>query len=154
MAVATLPVILRPSADEDRAFLFRVYASTRWEELEAVPWTAEQKEAFLHQQFEAQDSDYRRNYEEASFDVIELAGEPVGRLYVDRRTDDIRVVDISLLPEHRGAGIGTRLLSELLEEGARTNKRVSIHVETHNPARRLYERLGFTPRATFVAARR
>jgi ribosomal protein S18 acetylase RimI-like enzyme len=143
VAVATPPVTLRPSRDDDRPFLFRVYASTRWDELEPVPWTVEQKEAFLRQQFDAQDIDYRRNYKTASFDVIELAGDSVGRLFVDRRTDEIRIVDIALLPEHRGSGIGTALIRALLDEAAALGKRLSVHVERHNPARRLYERLGF-----------
>jgi ribosomal protein S18 acetylase RimI-like enzyme len=143
VAVATPPVTLRPSRDDDRPFLFRVYASTRWDELEPVPWTVEQKEAFLRQQFDAQDIDYRRNYKTASFDVIELAGDSVGRLFVDRGTDEIRIVDIALLPEHRGSGIGTALIRALLDEAAALGKRLSVHVERHNPARRLYERLGF-----------
>jgi ribosomal protein S18 acetylase RimI-like enzyme len=145
VAVSSPPVILRPSGDEDRAFLCLVYASTRWEELEPVPWTAGQKEAFLRQQFEAQDADYRRNYDSASFDVIEVEGVPAGRLYVDRGADEIRIVDISLLPRFRGSGIGTRLLRDLLDEAAGSGKRLSIHVEKHNPALRLYERLGFVP---------
>src|SRR5215211_5883167 len=102
-------------------------------------------EAFLRRQFEAQDAHYREHYDGASFDVIEVDGEPAGRLYVARWEDEIRIMDIALLPEQRGAGIGTRLLRDLLDEGRRTGKRVSIHVEKHNRALRLYERLGFAP---------
>lgn len=134
---------LRPAGAEDRDFLLQVYASTREEELRLVDWSAEQKAAFVHMQFEAQDTDYRRNYEAASFDVIEVDGEPAGRLYVDRRADDIRIIDITLLPEYRGRGIGTGLIRGLLDEAATDRKRLSIHVEVNNPARRLYERLGF-----------
>jgi ribosomal protein S18 acetylase RimI-like enzyme len=134
---------LRPTEPGDRAFLLQVYASTREEELRLVDWSAEQKAAFVYMQFEAQDSDYRSNYADASFDVIEVDGEPAGRLYVDRRGDEIRIIDITLLPELRGRGIGTALLRELLDEGARVGKRVSIHVERNNPALRFYERLGF-----------
>lgn len=134
---------LRPAGAEDRDFLLQVYASTREEELRLVDWSAEQKAAFVHMQFEAQDTDYRRNYEDASFDVIEVDGEPAGRLYVDRRADDIRIIDITLLPEYRGRGIGTGLIRGLLDEAATDRKRLSIHVEVNNPARRLYERLGF-----------
>ena len=128
MAVSSPPVVLRPCRGEDRAFLCIVCASTRWEELEPVPWTAAQKEAFLRQQFEAQDADYRRNYASASFDVIEVEGVPAGRLYVDRGAAEIRIVDISLLPPFRGSGIGTQLLRDLLDEAARSGKRLSIHV--------------------------
>jgi ribosomal protein S18 acetylase RimI-like enzyme len=108
-----------------------------------VAWGDGEKEAFLRQQFDAQDAYYREHYDGASFDVIEVDGEPAGRLYVARWEDEIRIMDIALLPEHRGAGLGTRLLRELLAEGARSGRRVSIHVEKHNRALRLYERLGF-----------
>jgi ribosomal protein S18 acetylase RimI-like enzyme len=109
-----------------------------------VPWDEAQKEAFLHQQFEAQDAWWRENYAGASFEVILVEGESAGRLYVHRGPSEIRIVDIALLPEHRGNGIGTRLLEELLAEGDADGKSVTIHVERMNPALRLYERLGFS----------
>jgi ribosomal protein S18 acetylase RimI-like enzyme len=109
-----------------------------------VPWDDAQKDAFLRMQFEAQDAWWQENYAEASFDVILADGEPVGRLYVHRGPSEIRIVDIALLPEHRGNGIGTRLLDDLLAEGDARGKSVTIHVERMNPALRLYERLGFS----------
>jgi GNAT superfamily N-acetyltransferase len=122
-----------------------VYAATREEELRIVDWSDEQKAAFVQQQFEAQDAYYREHYDPATFDVIEVDGEPAGRLYVARWEDEIRIMDIALLPEHRGRGTGTSLLEALLDEAARAGKRLSIHVELNNPARQLYERLGFAP---------
>ena len=136
---------LRPTRADDRDFLRRVYASTREEELRLVDWTDEQKAAFVEQQFEAQDAYYREHYFPATFDVIDVEGEPVGRLYVARWEDEIRIIDIALLAEHRGRGTGTALLRELLDEAGRAGKRLSIHVEKNNPALRLYERLGFMP---------
>lgn len=136
-------VALRPVADEDLPFLLRVYASTRAEELAQVPWSAEQKEAFLRQQFEAQHAWWREHYTGASFDVVLLDGAPVGRLYVDEWKSEIRIVDIALLPEQRGSGVGTRLLRRVLARGDAAGKPVSIHVERFNPALRLYGRLGF-----------
>jgi ribosomal protein S18 acetylase RimI-like enzyme len=121
-----------------------VYASTRAEELAVAPWDDAQKDAFLRSQFEAQDAWYREHYADASFDVIVVDGEPAGRLYVHRGDREIRIVDIALLPEHRGIGIGTTLLRDLLAEADAAGKRVTIHVERFNPARRLYERLGFS----------
>jgi ribosomal protein S18 acetylase RimI-like enzyme len=109
-----------------------------------VAWDDAQKEAFLQQQFDAQDAWWRENYADASFDVILVEGEPAGRLYVHRGRSEIRIVDIALLPEHRGNGVGTRLLDELLAEGAADSKSVTIHVERMNPALRLYDRLGFS----------
>jgi ribosomal protein S18 acetylase RimI-like enzyme len=108
-------------------------------------WTDEQKEAFVRQQFEAQSVWYRDHYEGAQLDVILVDGEPAGRLYVHRRPNEIRLVDITLLPEYRQGGIGTSLLRDLLAEGEAAGKPVTIHVEIYNPAMRLYERLGFRP---------
>jgi ribosomal protein S18 acetylase RimI-like enzyme len=142
----TIPgVTLRPIRDDDRELLYRVYASTREEELAPVPWTAEQKAAFLRMQAEAQHAYYQENYRGADWLVIERFGAPAGRLYVHRRPKEIRLVDISLLPEHRNAGIGSDLLRELIAESTAAGKPLRIHVEKNNPALRLYERLGFVP---------
>jgi ribosomal protein S18 acetylase RimI-like enzyme len=136
-------VPLRLAGPEDFDFLLRVYASTRTQELASVPWSVEQKAAFLRMQFEAQDKYYRENYSTAEFLVV-LDGEtPAGRLYVDRWPDEIRLMDIAVLPEHRGKGIGTRLLGDLQQEAREAGKPLRIHVERMNPALGLYERLGF-----------
>ena len=109
-----------------------------------MPWDDPQKDAFLRSQFDAQDAWWRENYADASFDVILVDGEPAGRLYVHRGPSEIRIVDIALLPEHRGGGVGTSLLEDLLAEADAAAKSVTIHVERMNPALRLYERLGFS----------
>lgn len=127
-------------------FLLRVYHSTREEELAmVVDWTAEMKDAFIRQQFNAQHVWYQEHYGGASFDVILVDGEPAGRLYVHRRPKEIRLVDIALLPGFRKGGLGTSILRGLLAEGEAAGKPVTIHVEIYNPAMRLYERLGFRP---------
>lgn len=108
-----------------------------------VPWSDEEKDAFLRFQFDAQSKYYAENFGEAAFDVIELEGERIGRLYVDRRDDEIRLVDIAYLPEFRGQGLGGELMAEVLAEGESKGLLVRIHVEHNNPAMRLYKRLGF-----------
>ena len=140
-AVATIE--LREVVPEDRAFLRAVYGSTRWEELEPTGWTDEQKHAFLDHQFEAQDAYYREHYEGATYDVVVVDGFPAGRLYVARWPEEIRIMDIALLPTERGKGVGTMLLRDLQDEAAAAGKRVTIHVESENPAMAWYERLGF-----------
>jgi ribosomal protein S18 acetylase RimI-like enzyme len=130
----------------DEPFLFRLYASTRTEELAPVPWSAEQKAAFLATQARAQHADYQRNYADADWLVIERGGADIGRLYLDRgNSSDSRhhIIDIAFLPEWRGKGLGGALLRDLLDEVARSGKAMSIHVEKFNPAMRLYRRLGF-----------
>jgi GNAT superfamily N-acetyltransferase len=136
---------LRPARPEDLPFLAEVYASTRSEELALTNWTDEQKTAFCQMQFEAQHRHYQQYYSGACFDVIEWEGRPVGRLYVARWEKEIRIVDIALLPQSRGKGIGSQFLLELQEEARAAGKTLSIHVEKFNPALRLYQRLGFKP---------
>ena len=127
----------------DRPFLLRVYSSTREEEMAMVPWDEGEKRSFLEMQFRAQHVHYMEHFSQASFDLILCEGEPVGRLYVDRRPDEIRLIDIALLPEHRGRGLGGSIMADLLAEGEGQGLPVQIHVEQNNPAMRLYERLGF-----------
>lgn len=134
---------LRPIEPADLPFLARLYASTREEELAVVPWTDDQKAAFLQLQFDAQHAHYQEHFQGASFDVVLVEGRPAGRLYVGRWPREIRIVDISLVAEHRGHGLGTEILRGLFAEGRAARKPVSIHVERFNPALRLYERLGF-----------
>ena len=141
--MAAAEVSLRDASPEDRGFLLQVYSSTRAEELAATGWSDEQKAAFCLMQFNAQDAHYRAHYPRATFQVLESGGSCVGRLYVDRWTKEIRIMDIALLPEFRGRGIGTQILQLLMNEAADSNRTLSIHVERYNPALRLYDRLGF-----------
>jgi ribosomal protein S18 acetylase RimI-like enzyme len=136
-------ITFRSVTDADIEFLYRVYASTRTEELAVVDWTATEKDAFLRSQFAAQHQAYAATYRGADFRVILQGEQAIGRLYLDHREGEIRVVDIALLPECRNAGLGTAILTDLMAGAAREAKRISIHVEMFNPAQRLYERLGF-----------
>ena len=137
---------LRPITDADLPFLADVYAATRREELAPVPWSEQEKAAFLRWQFDNQHQYYQQYYPTCEFLVIEKAGpapEPIGRLYIDRWPDQIRLVDIALLPAHRGQGFGGALLRSILAEGQASGLAVTIHVEANNPALALYRRLGF-----------
>lgn len=136
-------VSLRLRTPADRAFLFDVYASTRHEELASTGWSREQIDRFLAFQADAQDQHYTRNYTSCRFYVIEHEGTAVGRLYLDTWPSEVRIVDISLLPAHRGLGLGTKILRAIIAYATAERLPVSIHVEQANPARRLYERLAF-----------
>ena len=122
-----------------------MYASTREEELAITGWSREQKDAFLEMQFNAQHTHYRTHYQDTTWDLILVDGEAAGRLYVARWPEQIRIVDIALLPQFRGRGIATGLIRELFEEADASGRPVRIHVEVNNPAQVLYQRLGFRP---------
>jgi ribosomal protein S18 acetylase RimI-like enzyme len=140
-----MTVHFRPIQPDDEAFLYEVYASTRFDELAVVDWDDTQKAAFLHMQFAAQHQFYQERYTQTDFLIILCDAVPVGRLYVARWEDEIRIVDIALLPPYRNTGIGTAILRDILAEAAVAHKPVRIHVEKNNPALSLYTRLGFTP---------
>jgi ribosomal protein S18 acetylase RimI-like enzyme len=136
-------VTLRPATDADYDFMRELYGDTRAEEMRHFPFDDVQKKAFLDQQFAAQFEHYGIHYPTCERRIIEQEGRSIGRLWIDEWRDQIRLVDIALLSEFRGSGIGTRLVEDVLARGTAAGKAVTIHVEGFNPALRLYERLGF-----------
>ena len=134
---------LRPITESDEAFLAKLYASTRTEEMAQSGWPQAEIDKFLLFQFKAQHKYYQMEYRKAAYDVVMLDGVDAGRLYIDRRKDEIRIIDIALLPDYRGKGLGGKLLRNILDEATRKELPVRIHVEYNNPAMRLYKRLGF-----------
>ena len=138
-------ITLRPVSADDYDFLVALYGSTRAEEMAMVPWTTEQQETFIRLQFAAQQDHYAEKYPTASHDIIVCDDRPVGRLYVARLDQEIRIIDITLLPAERNAGIGSHLLRQLLDEANGSGKITRIYVEEFNPSLRLFERLGFSP---------
>jgi GNAT superfamily N-acetyltransferase len=112
----------------------------RADEMAMVPWTDEQKTAFVRSQFEAQHHHYLTSYPDGQFLKVELDGEPVGRLYQAEMDDHFHVIEFSILPEFRGRGIGTTILSDILSKSV---KPVRIYLETFNKWVGLFERLGF-----------
>ncbi|MCR9121895.1 MAG: GNAT family N-acetyltransferase [Phyllobacteriaceae bacterium] len=150
-----LPPLLRAAAngltfrritDADMGFLSALYAAGRAEEVAPLPWSAAEKAAFLAAQFEAQHTHYMAHYPDADWLIAERGGVPIGRLYLERWPSEIRVIDIALMPEARGQGLGRALMEDVIAIAGADGLGVGIHVEKNNPAMRLYERLGFTPR--------
>lgn len=99
---------------------------------------------FLRMQFDAQHQHYQTHFPEAEFCIIMVDGRAVGRLYLLRAADEFRIIDITLLPEHRNKGIGSKLLKSILTESVAASKPVRLHVERFNRALQLYRRLGFS----------
>ncbi len=142
--VPALALRVRAEQAADLPFCLELFTSTRMADLEVVPWSAEQKAAFCLQQFEAQHQHYVTNSPNAEFLVIEQRGERIGRLYIELTDSEFTLMEITLSPALRGQGIGTAITAELLAQAHRLGRVMCLHVEPNNPARRLYERLGFT----------
>jgi len=138
-----MALTLRPVEKDDEAFLFTLYAAVRREEVAGWGWSEAQQEAFLRMQFNGQQAGYRRAYADASHSIILRDGVAIGRLYVAKRDGALRLVDISILPGHRGSGAGSMLVRDLQAEAEREGLPLRLQVMKANPALRLYERLGF-----------
>ncbi len=139
-------ISLRDIQDSDLAVLCKIYGSTRTEELEkGTNWSDEQKNIFIEHQFSAQHEYYQKNYIGAKFYIIEKDNVTIGRLYIDFffEKKGIRIIDITLLPDWRDKNIGSSILKEILEKAAKEKLKVTIHVESFNPAMNLYKKLGF-----------
>jgi len=134
---------LRPVIESDEQFLVEVYASTRADELALTGWNDAQSAAFVKMQFAAQYRHYRERYPEATYQVIQFGAVPIGRLYLATLADEIRVLDLTILPEYRNRSFGTAILREVMKRAAAERKAMTIYVETFNPSLTLFDRLGF-----------
>jgi ribosomal protein S18 acetylase RimI-like enzyme len=131
-------------ADED--FLLQVYAASRADELALVPWDEEQKRAFVRQQFEAQYAQYHERFPDAEYSIILYRERPVGRFWIGRTPEQIRLLDIAILPEFQNQGIGAVLLKTLLAESEAKNLPLRHMVfKLNTAALRFYARFGFSP---------
>lgn len=142
---ATRTLTFRPIQSGDEEILLQIFASTREEERLQLGWPHEEWEAFIRQQFSFQHAQYMMTYANPSFDLVLLDGEVTGRLYVDRTTEEIRVVDVALLPKHRHQGLGRLMLQALIDESDACGTPLGLHVEKDNPILNYYQRLGFVP---------
>ena len=135
---------LRRVTPDDDPFLLSVYASTRVAELAQVEWQTGQQEAFITWQFQMQRREYDARFPEPDYNVIEIDGRPAGRIWIGRTDEEIRLLDIALLPEFQNHGAGTALIKQLIDEARATGKRLRHMVFVlNNNADRFYMRLGF-----------
>jgi ribosomal protein S18 acetylase RimI-like enzyme len=138
-------VTIRPVQSSDESFLLRVYASSRAEELALTGWTEAEKQSFLKMQFLAQWQDYSNRFPDAEQSIVLHEGNPAGRIWVNQSNEEIRLLDITLLPEFRNSGIGAVLLQRLQDEARTLVKPLRHAVYKDNlGAIRFYRSLGFT----------
>jgi ribosomal protein S18 acetylase RimI-like enzyme len=133
--------------DGDRHLLADIYACTRSEELKPVPWSAAEKKTFTDWQSQQQEAHYALHYPAAERLVVEREG-AIGRLYIDTTPAEVRLMEVTLFPQFRNQGIGTRLMEALLAYADALRRPASLHVEPFNPARRMYDRMGFVATET------
>ncbi len=134
---------LRPVEEKDDLFIETVYRSTREDELKLVNWTEQQKSAFVLMQSMAQHADYKTRFPDTIFQVIIFNKKNAGRFYTCETDDEIRLMDITVLPAFRRKGIATFLLKELIKRSDSVQKKISLHVDPVNPAMQLYLHFGF-----------
>jgi ribosomal protein S18 acetylase RimI-like enzyme len=137
-----MPVTRIATRDDDH-FLHEVYVSTRLDEVLNWGWEEDQRNKFLSMQWRMQKNSYQVQYPDSENLIISYEGLNSGRLMLNRTAEKIYLIDISLLPQFRNRMIGTALLLKLQKEGLLNKQTIELHVTTHNPARRLYERMGF-----------
>jgi ribosomal protein S18 acetylase RimI-like enzyme len=134
--LSTRPV----NAADDEAFLFALYASTR----DDLAVDAGVLSSVLRMQYTAQAKAYSAEYPSAEHSLIISGTTPVGRMMVARNGGQTMLIDISILQDFRGRGIGGRMIRKLLDEAEAANSTVVLHVlKTNRRALELYARLGF-----------
>jgi len=142
MQISPDTISQRSAEPGDEAFLFELYRNTRAEEMAAWGWPAAQQQMFLELQFRARNLSYSA-YPNTEHSIILDAGQPIGRLLISWMDSELRLVDIALLDNARGAGVGAKLISELFAKASSESKPLRLHVEKSNRALQLYQRLGF-----------
>lgn len=139
------PFALRPVAPPDEGFLLRLYAMTRADELARTGWDAAQRDVFIRSQYQARRADYALRYPGAEHSLITVNSRDAGVWMVWRTPAEILLVNIELLPEHRGRGIGSALIRGLIAEAKAIRVPLTLSVREENrAASRLYQRLGFS----------
>lgn len=135
---------LRPEREADHDFRYRLFCGSRPPEFALLAPVAFQD--VMTQQFHAQTLSYLARFPEARFDVVELSGEPIGRIVVDRPGEFLHIVDQAVVPQWRGRGVGTAIVRALMEEAQAAGVPVRVEGASENdPSLRLYRRLGFMP---------
>jgi ribosomal protein S18 acetylase RimI-like enzyme len=136
-------ISFRVETESDAPFSRGLYAQTRAAELANVAWTEAQKTAFCAQQFSAQHAHYETHYPNACFWLIRLGDTDIGRLYFEQTARELRLMEITIDAKHRNRGVGGAISGALLAHAMKEQIAMGLHVESFNPAKRLYDRQGF-----------
>ena len=135
ISIKPIPSIdFRQATEEDFDFLFAMHIATMKDYVDQI-WGWD--DAF-------QESLFRERYIPNQIQVIKFDGKDIGMISLEERTDDVFLRAIEILPTHQGQGIGSRIIQEIIDDAESKQKPVSLSVLKGNPAKSLYERLGFS----------
>jgi ribosomal protein S18 acetylase RimI-like enzyme len=135
---------LRPAQMGDDEFLFQLFVERNTARFAPLGWSDTQLRSMLQMQYRARVAGYAQQFANLERFVICIADQqPIGEVLLYRTNQEMRIVDICISDEYREQGIGTQVLSELQREAATTGSAITLSVDHENPARKLYERLGF-----------
>lgn len=145
---SSIPFSLRPAQAEDEAFLFLLFAESQ-PQLDLLRPNETLWRSLIDVQYRGRKMTYDQLYPGAENSILcwrDAAGaaHPVGRILVYQQPGRWRIIDIAVLAAQRGKGIGAWALKACMAESAAAGARLELRVTFGNPARRLYERLGFT----------
>lgn len=125
-------------------FLLKVFKESR-PELDYIHGLGEEeKSAIVFQQFTIESQQLMQIYPDAELNIVMLNEEPVGRIYVYHGEKADRIIEIGLLAEYRGKGIGKKLIIEVIKNSKKAGKNVRLQVAWFNEkAYSFYKKVGF-----------
>jgi ribosomal protein S18 acetylase RimI-like enzyme len=135
---------LWPAGASDSGFLYRLFESIRGQQFAQIPLPPAQLEALVRMQFSAQQTGYRNRYPQSQDFIVMTGDKPAGRIWLNESPSEVAIVDIAILPEYRGCGLGTSVLTQIVSNASLSAKAIRLQVDRANiGAARLYRRLGF-----------
>jgi ribosomal protein S18 acetylase RimI-like enzyme len=138
-----MDIRLSKRGKDHEEFVLALFASHKLLELGAQNWPKAMQKQISEMQFNAFEVSIKKEYPGAHDSLISVDSELAGRIIVNETEDNIRIINLSLLPAFRNKGIGTKLIKDVISEASIKKKPVYFDVDKHNPAISLYIRLGF-----------
>jgi ribosomal protein S18 acetylase RimI-like enzyme len=132
---------LQAATPDDDTFLAELFHDVRSPEFASLP--AAVAGPLLEMQHRAQLRAYAEKFPTAGNQIVWIEGHRAGRLLVSHTAEELHLVDVALLSPFRGQGVGTQLVAELCRKARAEDLPLRLSVQAGNPARRLYERMGF-----------
>lgn len=127
-------ISLRPAAAEDAVFVDQLTRSVMESYVRQTWQTEEQVEAYF----------YKNRFDQPTTKIIQYDGKDIGRVSVLTGENQISIDNIHILPEHQNKGVGSSIIQKILDQAASLNLPVTLHVLKTNPAKNLYDALGFS----------